>query len=230
MKAVLCLVCAVVCLFQCSLCDARLLFGFKTKEFAYLSSDSNLSPNGFRIVDSYEWLRPISTKVVAGLLGDSSDCETVFSALTAFDREHNLRSLESSNPMSVDAVANICRSIIAYGLIRGKRMDVNGLVAGWSDSRQSPVLYWLDSIGSLKEVPYAAHGNEFPLVLSLFDEQRSRSGTSRQESTLNLDDTKAINLVRSTWDIVKKRKIDSVGDCRILVVGRDGCKNLGILR
>ena len=209
--------------------ESKLLFGFKAQSNVFLSSSSKLSPHGFNIVDSYEWIRPIGNNAVAGLLGDSSDCEVVFSSLKSFDQDYRLKS-NSDKSMAIEDMANVCRSIIANGLNKGEHFNVNGLIAGWSDRRQVPVLYWLDSIGSLKEVMYAAHGNEFPLVLSLFDDRYNQKLKLPDQQSEDKHDDNGIEIAKMTWDVVKRRKVESVGACRLVSVGKSGFADHGLLR
>jgi 20S proteasome alpha/beta subunit len=55
-------------------------------------------------------------------------------------------------------------------------LRVSVLIAGWNKVDDRPVLYWLDSIGALQEVPYAVQGGEFQLLLGLLDRKDKESG------------------------------------------------------
>jgi 20S proteasome subunit beta 4 len=46
---------------------------------------------------------------------------------------------------------------------------VNLLLGGYDISTKSPNLYWMDYLGTLAEVPFAAQGYGSYFVLSLFD-------------------------------------------------------------
>ena len=63
----------------------------------------------------------------------------------------------------------IYRSIIARKL-RDSPLQVSCIVCGWDDVTDSPCIFWLDNIGSLQKVPYAVHGRDSMLILSILDQ------------------------------------------------------------
>lgn len=150
--------------------SASLLFAFHTADNVFISSTSAYSSGGVARRDNIDWIRPIGSHTLVGFHGDNVDCEIIYDELLALNRNHEMdfngRSHSSSD------IANICRSIIARHL-RESPLEVDIIVAGWHCHSNRPKVYWLDRIGSLKEVPYAAHGQDQTLILSLLDQQRS---------------------------------------------------------
>ena len=157
-----------------TLCRASLLVGLVTKDAAVLSSTSDFIKNGVAMRADYDWIRPVGAQCLVGLQGDSSDCNHVMSLLESANREHEL--MFADRPLSCKSIAYLFRRIVAVNL-RSGQLRVCGMVAGWDTEKGRPTLYWLDSIGSVQEVPYGAHGDEFPFVWSLLD--RKNSGTVR---------------------------------------------------
>ena len=123
----------------------------------------------------YDWIHQIGQHCLMGLQGDASDCNFISSHIEAINREHELTYNDRS--LSCRSIAHLFRKTIADHL-RKNRLQVCAMIAGWDRERDCPVLYWLDSIGSLQEVPYAAHGNEFPFVWSLLDSKNREASTS----------------------------------------------------
>ena len=145
---------------------ASLMIGMVTKDAAILSSTSDFNKNGVAMRTDYEWIQQIGQHCLMGLQGDPSDCNFISSHIEAINREHELTYNDRS--LSCRSIAHLFRKVIANHL-RKNRLQVCAMIAGWDHERDCPVLYWLDSIGSLQEVPYAAHGHEFPFVWSLLD-------------------------------------------------------------
>jgi 20S proteasome alpha/beta subunit len=163
--------------------STSVLFGICTENAAYLSASSSLSHNGVTIKSDFNWVRRVGESLL-GLQGDLSDCEEVFSFVLSKNSEHCLNF--QGKPLSTKSIANLCRSLIAQRLRAQSRLNVNAIVAGWEGKDMStslapkvgslegkPMLYWLDSIGSLHDSLYAVHGQESAFLLSMLDHARA---------------------------------------------------------
>ena len=161
---------------------ASLMIGMVTKDAAILSSTSDFNKNGVAMRADYDWIQQIGQHCLMGLQGDPSDCNFIASQIEAINREHELTYNDRS--LSCRSIAHLFRKIIANHL-RKNRLQVCAMIAGWDHERDCPVLYWLDSIGSLQEVPYAAHGHEFPFVWSLLDSKNREASAlvSKMDTT-----------------------------------------------
>lgn len=150
------------------------LFGFKTKHGAYLSASSAIAHNGVTIRDNFPWIRKVGSALVC-ILGDVSDCEELFGILNAQNCAHELDF--SGRKISCKSAAHFCQSIISQRLRTNRRLNVEVMIAGSSnteDSEATPQILWLDSIGSLQNVEYAAHGPDTPFLLSILDQNKSK--------------------------------------------------------
>jgi hypothetical protein len=146
--------------------SASVLFGFVTKDAAYLSSTGQYETGGVVRTNSMEWITPLGENMIVGVVGDSSDCDFLRGKLEAANVEHKLS--YDGESLRCEAMANYCRGIIAKYLRSPNALNVECMIAG-CDAAGAPVLFWLDSIGSIQKVPYGAFGKDSAMVLSTLD-------------------------------------------------------------
>ena len=143
------------------------------------------------------------------------------------------------------SIANLCRSIIARNMrARKDLLDVQLIIAGRDPLLRKPVLFWLDNIGSLRNVPYAAHGSQFSSILSFFDRyyktpKESSNGLSIGEANTNtipsfpigcedlatiqnLGSGSETDLLFMCWLNLKKRSAGKIGNVSTKCISLDG--------
>ena len=178
------------------------MFGLVVRDAALLSSESAFyGPSGVMQKSDMQYITPLpGGRSLLGLRGDQSDCRYLRSQLEAVCSEHCLNF--DGRPLSCSAMANYCRHIISKHM-RTRPLAVEVLVAGWDDKTDAPVLYWLDEIGAMQQVPYAAHGGQFPFIFSVLD----RSGTKGDggPSLKDVSLREGLEIVESCWRVVRKR-------------------------
>eukprot|EP01041_Mallomonas_annulata_P009205 gene9205-19088_t len=190
--------------------SSSLIFGAVMKDSVVLTASRNLSPNGATTIrQDYDWVIQIGDKVVVAVNGDSSDCEHLLGILMDENREYFL-TLGRNLPCKL--LANFCRRLISEKIRSPSRLKANFLFGGWDDEMNSPVLIWVDSVGAVQEVQYAAHGVEFSSILSILDRYIPKS----------LDSTDGIELFRTCWNCVKKRSTRNIGDIGIYSITSSG--------
>jgi len=185
------------------------LFGFKTLRGAYLSCSGAVAHNGVTLQNNFEWVRKVGDSFV-GIHGDLSDCEELFQLLSAQSQSYEL---EFSKPMPTKSIAHLCRSIISDRLRTQTRLSVCAMVSGCDGihnfdgmlDQKVPCLYWLDDLGSLKEVSYAAHGRDTPFLLSILDTSCDMKGVITTSSAASeVSESAADGLVKCGQDDAKK--------------------------
>ena len=176
--------------------SSSVLFGFKSKDASFISASTALSHSGVTIRDNFDWIRTIGETLV-GFNGDTSDCEDLFNVL---DMQNEAYALNFDGKcLSCEAIAHLCQRIISQRLRTNQRMDVSLLIAGRTKvitdgaieepteddnavevggSAGVPKLFWLDSIGSLQDVSYGAHGADTPFLLSMLDQHHAANPLS----------------------------------------------------
>lgn len=145
------------------------LFGFKTKDAAYLSATSQFENQGGVVMqNSVEWITPLGDRMMVGIIGDTSDADFLRRELEAADVSHRLNFQGQS--LRCEAMANFCRGIIARHLRGPNPLNVECIIAGCGGSKgEEPTLFWLDSIGCIQKVEYGAFGKDSAIVLSTLD-------------------------------------------------------------
>jgi 20S proteasome subunit beta 4 len=85
--------------------------------------------------------------------------------------ERNLRlyQIRHTYPLRPSAASSWIRRSLAESLRSRSPYSVNLLLGGYDTSLSEPKLYWIDYLGTVSEVPFAAHGYGSYFVLSLLD-------------------------------------------------------------
>ena len=79
---------------------------------------------------------------------------------------NSIRNHSDTNPA---AAAAWIRNSLATSLRSRKPYNVNLLLGGYDQAKGVPHLYWIDYLGTIAEVPYAAHGYGAYFCLSTMD-------------------------------------------------------------
>ena len=123
---------------------SSMLIGVVTKDAVILSSNNIFSKNGVAMRGDFDWIKQLGDDCLVGVQGDSSDCDFLLSQLESSNRDHQMTFGRS---LSCRSVANLCRRIIAK-FLRSNQLKISVLIAGWDSTKDLPLLFWLDSIGS----------------------------------------------------------------------------------
>ena len=98
-----------------------------------------------------------------GLLGDTIQ----FAEFV--ERNIRLYQIRHLYPLRPSAAASWIRRSLAESLRSRHPYAVNLLVGGYDLAEHTPNLYWIDYLGTVVEVPFAAHGYGSYFALSLLD-------------------------------------------------------------
>lgn len=203
------------------------MFGIVTKDTVFLTTMSTFhGPSGVMMQSGMDWITSLAGgKTLVGLRGDPSDCDYLRGQLQTVCNEHILNF--NGRPLSCSAISNYCRLVIAKHM-RSNPLTVEVLIAGWDENKKQPVLYWLDEVGAMQAVPYAAHGREFPFIFSVLDRTETTSeGICKKLKDFNEDD--GLNVIQSCWKVINKRtsgcESTDQGIIRIYGVSEKGITN-----
>lgn len=226
----------LVCLHSCD--AAYNVLGFKTRNAAYLSASSAIAHNGVTIGDDFHWIRKVGGMLIC-IQGDVADCEELFSILDAQNRAHELDF--DGRMLSCKSAAHFCQSVVSQRLRTNRRLNVEIMIAGVSsasDPDASPQLYWLDSIGSLQSVEYAAHGPDTPFLLSMLDQNKSKMRAEQVASSVGTEsqstaggassDDCARSIADQCWSQLSKRSRGRIDQNSVTLqcVDRAGCRDV----
>jgi 20S proteasome subunit beta 4 len=96
--------------------------------------------------------------------------------------------------------------------------NVNLLVGGYDTTERCPHLYWLDYLGTLTEVPFAAHGYGSYFALSLLDRYHDPEASLEE----------GLATLKRCIDEVSKRLVVDPGTYKVRVVDKDGVREVDL--
>lgn len=119
-------------------------------------------------------------------------------------------------PLRPSSAASWTRLQLATSLRSRKPYSVSLLLGGFDPTTAKPELYWIDYLGTLGVVPYAAHGYGAYFALSTMDRWH--------KPDMGLED--ALELLRKCIDELEKRFIVNLGTFTIRVADKDGVREI----
>ncbi|CAN0185771.1 unnamed protein product [Phaeothamnion confervicola] len=147
------------------------------------------------------------SKLLAAV-GPQADCSTFTEYI-----QKNMKLYELNNDLrlSTPAAANYIRGELAYALRQGP-YQTNLLLAGVDGGTAS--LFWMDYLGALHKVSYAAHGYASNFTLGLLD----------REYREDITEADAVASIRRCIAELHKRFLISLPKFVIKVISADGIK------
>ena len=151
--------------------------------------------------------------------------------------ERNIRLYQIRNlyPLRPSAAASWIRRSLAESLRSRNPYQVNLLVAGFDLADNKPNLYWVDYLGTVVEVPFAAHGYGSYFALSLLDRCAIATVRIIQGGVLTItlryhkpDATleEGLDTLRRCINEVSKRLVVSSEKYKVKVVDKDGVREV----
>lgn len=114
------------------------------------------------------------------------------------------------------AASSWIRNQLAKSLRSRSPYQVNVLIAGFDVPSSAPALYWMDYLGTMAEVPFAAQGYGAMFTMGLMDRFH--------RPDMNLEE--GLDLLRKCIDELKKRFIVDLGTWKVRVIDRQGIKEV----
>ncbi|KAG6869026.1 hypothetical protein C0993_005685 [Termitomyces sp. T159_Od127] len=130
--------------------------------------------------------------------------------------ERNIRLYQIRNlyPLRPAAAASWIRRSLAESLRSRKPYTVNLLLGGYDAAAARPQLYWVDYLGTMAEVPFAAHGYGSYFALSLLDRYHDPQATLEE----------GMATLKRCIEEVEKRLVVAPGKYKVKVVDKDGVR------
>ncbi|KAJ2912046.1 hypothetical protein MD484_g8371, partial [Candolleomyces efflorescens] len=134
--------------------------------------------------------------------------------------ERNIRLYQIRNTYSLrpSAAASWVRRSLAESLRSRHPYSVNLLLGGYDTASHDPHLYWIDYLGTISEVPFAAHGYGSYFALSLLDRYHNPEASLEE----------GLETLKRCIDEVTKRLVVSPGKYKVKVVDKDGVREVEI--
>ncbi|KAG2347040.1 N-terminal nucleophile aminohydrolase [Suillus weaverae] len=134
--------------------------------------------------------------------------------------ERNIRLYQIRNlyPLRPAAAASWIRRSLAETLRTRNAYTVNLLLGGYDTSSHTPNLYWIDYMGTVVEVPFAAHGYGSYFALSLLDRYHDPEASLEE----------GLATLKRCINEVSKRLVVDPGKYKVKVVDKDGIREVEI--
>ncbi|KAF4588347.1 Proteasome subunit beta type-4 [Pleurotus pulmonarius] len=133
------------------------------------------------------------------------------------ERNIRLYNIRHNYSLSPSAAASWVRRSLAESLRSRHPYSVNLLLGGYDVPAKEPHLYWIDYLGTMAEVPFAAHGYGSYFALSLLDRYHNPDASLEE----------GIATLKRCIDEVAKRLIVSPSKYSVKVVDKDGVRMEG---
>ncbi|WFD16469.1 proteasome endopeptidase complex [Malassezia arunalokei] len=191
------------------------LFGITGKGFTIIASDNNAARSIIKMKSDDDKQKILSNHLVMTYAGESGD--TVQFA-EYIERNMRLYSIRNNIDLRPKAAASWIRSQLAESIRSRHPYQVNLLLGGYDEPSSEPALYWIDYLGTLVQVPFAAHGYASYLTLSTMDRYH-RPDMSLEEG---------LHLLKQCINEMRTRFVIDVGSFSVRIITRDGVREVAI--
>ncbi|GAA5967748.1 hypothetical protein JCM11641_005754 [Rhodosporidiobolus odoratus] len=190
-------------------------FGITGKDYVLFASDMNAARSIVKMKATEDKQKELGKHLVMAYSGEPGD--TVQFAEYV---ERNLRLYQIRNhiPLRPPSAASWVRTQIAESLRSRKPYSVNLLLGGFDPTSSTPSLYWIDYLGTLGTVPYAAHGYGAYFALSTMDRWHNPEGTLEE----------GLELLRKCINELEVRFIVNFSGWTIRVADKDGVRRINL--
>ncbi len=135
-------------------------FGIKGKDFVLLVADAGIIRSIFKLKENEDKIFTVNENKLISIGGKLADMKVFGNFL---QKEAELYKYQHGYELSTKEFAHFARNQCN----RGRYGEVNSIIAGYEDNL--PQLYWLDYIGTMTNLNFAAHGYAAYFLLSIFD-------------------------------------------------------------
>ncbi|KAI8060044.1 nucleophile aminohydrolase [Gongronella butleri] len=189
------------------------LFGITGKDFTLLAADT-VSARSIVVMkgteDKSRLLSPHTVMLYSGEPGDTVNFAEYI------QRNIRLYSIRNGIELSPKAIATFTRREIADSLRSRHPYSVNMILGGYDEKTGKPELYWIDYLGAMASLPFAAQGYGAYFCTSLMD-RHYREG-------LSVDEAK--QLLQMCLDELKRRFIVNLPKFTVKLVTKEGVQDI----
>ncbi|KAL7408873.1 proteasome component Pre1 [Mrakia frigida] len=190
-------------------------FGILGKDYVLICTDSTATRSIVKMKSDENKTKILSPHLLMAYSGEPGDTVQFAEFVERNIRLHHMRTHAELRPPSA---ASWIRRSLATSLRSKNPYSVNLLLGGFDEPLSTPHLYWIDYLGTLATVPYAAHGYGAYFALSTLDAHWEEE----------MEREKGLEVLRMCLAEVKKRLVVDLGDVRVQLVDKDGVHNIDI--
>ncbi|KAF9652963.1 N-terminal nucleophile aminohydrolase [Thelephora ganbajun] len=188
-------------------------FAITGKGYAIVAADMTVSRSIVKMQYNEDKIKVLGSHLLMAFSGEPGD--TVQFA-EYVERNIRLAQIRNTYPLPPPSAASWIRRELADSLRSRSPYSVNLLVAGYDLSTHEPKLYWIDYLGTMATVPFAAHGYGSYFALSLLDRYHDPEATVEE----------GLATLRRCIDEVSKRLVVTPGKFKVKVVDKNGVREV----
>jgi len=199
-------------------------FALIGKGYVLVAQDTTAARSIVKMKSDEDKTKNLGPHLVMAYSGEPGDTVQFAEYVERNLRLHHIRHTHELRPESAAAWV---RRAIADSLRSRTPYSVNMLIGGFDVSATAkrstsadvggiPKLYWIDYLGTMAEVPYAAHGYGSYFALSLLDRYHTPEAS--------LDD--GLATLKRCIDEVSKRLVVAPANYKVKVVDKDGVREV----
>ncbi|KAI7872598.1 nucleophile aminohydrolase [Spinellus fusiger] len=185
------------------------LFGITGKDFCLVAADTVAARSIVVMKGTEDKSRPLNPHTVMLYTGEPGDTVNFAEYI---QRNIKLYGIRNGIELSPKATANFTRRELADSLRSRHPYSVNMLIGGYDVKTETPELFWIDYLGAMVSLPFAAQGYGAYFCTSLMD-RYYRPG-------MDLEQVK--ELMRQCIQELKTRFIVNMPHFKVQLVNKEG--------
>jgi len=188
-------------------------FSLTGKGYVIVAADTTAARSIVKMKVDEDKIKALGPHLLMAYSGEPGDTIQFAEYVERNVRLYQIRNIYALRP---SAVASWIRRSLAESLRSRKPYAVNLLLGGYDTASHEPHLYWIDYLGTMASVPFAAHGYGSYFALSLLDRYHDPEATLEE----------GLSTLKRCIDEVAKRLVVAPGKYTVKVVDKDGVREI----
>jgi len=188
-------------------------FAITGKGYVIMAADTTAARSIVKMKTDEDKIKALSQNLLMTYSGEPGDTVQFAEYVERNIRLYQIRNVYGLRPA---AAASWVRRSLADSIRSRKPYSVNLLLGGYDAAADKTELYWIDYLGTMASVPFAAHGYGSYFALSLLDRYHNPEA----------DLEEGLATLKRCIDEVSKRLVVSPDRYKIKVVDKDGVREV----
>lgn len=188
-------------------------FAITGKGYVIMAADTTASRSIVKMKIDEDKIKTLSSHLLMAYSGEPGD---TIQFAEYVERNIRLYQIRNLYPLRPSAAASWIRRALAESLRSRKPYAVNLLLGGYDIASHDPHLYWIDYLGTMTEIPFAAHGYGAYFALSLLDRYHNPEASVEE----------GLAVLKRCIEEVSKRLVVSPGKYKVKIVDKDGTREV----
>jgi 20S proteasome subunit beta 4 len=188
-------------------------FAITGKGYVIVAADMTAARSIVKMQSNEDKIKVLGSHLLMAFSGEPGD---TIQFAEYIERNIRLAHIRNTYPLPPPSAASWIRRELADSLRSRSPYAVNLLVAGYDLPTHEPKLYWIDYLGTMATVPFAAHGYGSYFALSLLDKYHDPEATVEE----------GLETLRRCIDEVAKRLVIAPGKFKVKIVDKNGVREV----